>query len=173
MKISRTTLWILTIGIFAILLVAAGVIYNREKAEQRQLTSNIVQAQQNFTKNSEQKKDLEARLSQAKSRTASVQDEFRQYTESIEINKALFEIADDANVVITKLSCSIPTKEKLNNITYDVFSLNLGAEGVNIAVLLNFTSKLSKRFPTATIESVSISVEEKSTLTLRTKIYYL
>ena len=41
-----------------------------------------------------------------------------------------------------------------------------------MAALLNFTNKLSERFPDSTIGSVSISVsEERSTLSLGMKVY--
>lgn len=180
MKISKTTRWILTIGIFVILLVSAGVIYSRQEAEQNQLSLDIAQAQQDFPKYSEEKKDLEMRLSQANSRLVSVQNEFRQYTESIEINEALFEAADEANVTITRLSSSPPADEELNGFTYRVFSLSITAEGEVLPELLIFNRQLSQRFSAATIESVKINVPEageegtsegKPTITLQVKVY--
>jgi len=179
MKISKTTQWILTIGIFAVLLVAAGVVYGRQMGEQNQLSLDIAQAQRDFPKYSEQKKDLEMRLSQAESRLVSVQNESRQYTESIEINEALFEAADEANVTITRLSSSPPADEEVNGFTYRVFSLSITAEG-EVVDLIRFSMKLSERFSAATIESVKIDVPEageegtsegKPTITLQVKVY--
>jgi len=84
-KISKTTQWILTIGILAILLISLGVMYSRQKAEQSQLIPQKDQAQQDFRKYSKQAaeyraetKELEARLTEANARIASIQDEFRQ-----------------------------------------------------------------------------------------------
>ena len=180
MKISKTTRWILTIGIFAILLVGAGVVYGRQMAEQSQLSLEIAQAPRDFPEYAEQKKDLEARLSQANSRIASAQSEFCQCTESIEINEALFEAAHDANVTITKLSSSPPVDEELNGITYRVLLLNIVAEGEVLPELLRFSMKVSEKFSTATIESAKINVppapeegtsEEKPTIDLQVKIY--
>jgi len=73
LKIGKTTQWILLIGIFAILLVSASVAYGRQQAEQSELSSSIAQANQDFTKYSAQKKDLEGKRRAASSRIASAQ----------------------------------------------------------------------------------------------------
>ena len=175
MKISKATRWILTVGILAILLTSLGITYARQMAEQRELNANTAQARQDFIKYTTQRKELEkgleTRLKQAKSSIASLQDEFRQYTESIEINKALFETADDANVTITKLSSSPPAEEELNGITYQVFTLSLSAEG-KVVDLLRFIQKLSDKFPSSDINSIGITVsDEEGSLSLSLKIY--
>ena len=183
MRISKTSQWILTIGILAILLISLGVMYSRQKAEQGQLSTSIAEANQSLikytTEYAAQREDVEKRLNEANSRIAGLQSEFRQYTESIEINEALFEAAEDAKVTITKLSSSIPTDEELSGITYRVFSLSITAEG-EVVALLNFVNKISGRFSAVTIESVKISVpeeeaerEEIPTISLKLKIYAL
>ena len=190
MKISKPTRWILTIGILVILLASVGVNYARQKAEQGELNANIAQAQQDFIKYTRehpaqeytaQKEDLETRINQANSRIADAQSELRQYTESIEINKTLFEAADEANVTIIKLTSSPPKKEELNGITYQAFTLSINAEG-EVVALLNFLDKVSQRFSTSAINSVEIDVpredeeeevesEQKPTIDLGLKIY--
>ena len=179
MKISRTTQWILVIGIFAVLLVAAGVVYNRQTAEQSRLSSRIVQAQQELTRytgqtgQTEQKQELETKLEQARSRIASVQAESSIYTraKSIEINETLFQAAYDSNVTITSLTSSVAKDENINGITYRIFSLSITAEGEVLPALLNFSKKVSERFSTATITSATIEVTEKPTMNLQVKIY--
>jgi len=171
----------LLVGIFAILLVTASVAYGRQKEAQSELNTNIAQAQQDFDRYAATKKDLEIRLNKADSRIAGVQDEFSEYTESIEINETLFEAAEDADVIITRLRSSIPTSEKLSGITYRVFTLDITAEGEVLPELLNFSNKISGRFAAATIESVKIDIpeveeegegeEKPTTITLRLKIY--
>jgi len=188
MKISKATRWILAIGILAILLISLGVLYGRQKPEQSQLIPNIAEARQDFikytTQYATQRKELEvleARLDEASSRITSVQREFHQYTESIEINETLFEAADDANVTITELTSSLPEEEELNGITYQVFSIEVTAEG-EVVALLNFSHKVSQRFSTSDIQSVEIEVPqedeegekkepEKPLITLSLKIY--
>lgn len=175
MKISKTTRWILTIGILAILLVGLGVNYTRQKTEQSELTANIAQAQQDFirytTQYSDQQKDLEARLSKVNPRLVALQDEFESPTESIEISTALFEAADSASVTITGLSSSTPASEEINGIGFRVFSLGITAEG-EVVALLNFMANLGSRFPNSSISSASISVSQGTgSLNLSLKIY--
>lgn len=165
----------MTIGILAILLASLGIIYARQTTEQRELNTSVAQAHQDFIKYTTQRKELEkgleTKLGQAKSSIASLQDEFCQYTESIEINKALFETADEANVTITKLSSSPPEEEELNGITYQVFTLRLAAEG-EVVPLLNFIRKLSDKFPSSDINSIKVTAsDEEGSLNLSMKIY--
>ena len=174
MKLSKTTQWILLIGIFAILLISASVAYGRQQAQQGELSSSIAQANQDFTKYSAQKEDLESKHRAANSRIASVQSEFRQYTECIEIEEALFELAEDAGVTITRLVFPVPAEEKLSGISYLVFSPVVTAEGEVLPALLLFSKKISESFATVAIESVKIEAgegEEKSQIVLELKIY--
>lgn len=174
MKLSKTAQWILAIGILAVLLVSAGVFYARQMAERSQLNSDIARANQDFVQFTQQRRDLQTRLSQAQSRLSSLQSEFYESTESIEIDEGLFETAEEAHVTLTDISCSVPKRQKVNGIDFQVFSLSLTVEGDNLAELLSFTTKLGKRFPDATIESPRISISaEKSTLHLQFKVYAL
>ena len=186
-RISRTTRWLLTVGILAILLITAGVMYNRHQAEQDQLKDNIAQAQLQLTAykapDPTEKAELEARLEKANSRLAGItqlQGEFRGYTESIEINEALFEAAEDANVTITGITCSMPAEEEIRGFTFRVLSLSITAEGAVPPQLINFSIKVSEAFSTASIESVGMdiprpaedgSITGKSTINLNLKIY--
>ncbi|MBN2186879.1 MAG: hypothetical protein JW732_05445 [Dehalococcoidia bacterium] len=192
MKISRTSRWILTIGILAIILITLGVMYSRHKATQDELTANIAQAQQSFLKYSQeaaeyttQKNELEASLSEANSRIASAKDKFRQRTrtQSIEISEILFQAADSAAVTITELGCSPPQEEEINGITYHVFLIDITAKASarEIVSLLNFSNKISDGFSTAATESVEITVppeaeeeegQEMPSMELRLKIYF-
>ncbi len=180
MKLTKTSQWILTVGILAILLVTAGVIYGRQQAEQKGLNLAIAQAQQDFTTYTAQKKDLEARLKELNSRVASTQNEFRHYTQSLEINKTLFDAAEDTNVTITGLRSRIPEEEVVNGVTYQVFSIDMTAEG-EVVGLLKFSKEISTRFSTIVVDSVRIDVpevagegsEEKSEINLKLKIYFL
>lgn len=189
MKVSRTTWWILTIGIFAILLITAGVTYNRNRAEQSQLTQQIAQVNQEYVTYLAQKDDVDARLAQANSQLLSAKGEFAKSAESIETSATLFELAEESNVTITSLTCSLPEEEEVNGIVYRVLSLNITAETAVLPALLNFTSKVSDAFTSSDISSVSVVItpaelveeeeeggiversEEKATIDLAVTIY--
>jgi hypothetical protein len=171
-KLSKTAQWILAIGILAVLLVAAGVTYSRQMMERSHLNSDIARANQDFSTYMAQSAELETRRSQAQSELSGLESEFHESTQSIEIDEALFDVADDANVSITRISSSMPGGETVNGITFQVFSLSLTVEGDNMAELLNFTNKLGERFPDATMQSPRISISgEQSTLNLKLKVY--
>ena len=186
-RISRTTRWLLTVGILAILLITAYVMYDRQQKEQDQLKDNIAQAQLQLAaykpQDPTQKEELEARLEKANSRLpgiAALQDEFRDYTESIEINETLFEAAEDANVTITGITCSLPGGEEVRGFTFRVFSLSVTAEGEVPPQLINFSIKVSEAFSTASIGSVGMSIHRpaedgsitgKSTMDLNLMVY--
>ena len=183
MKISKTTRWILTIGILAIFLASLAVVYLRQTKELRDLNAGITQAQQNFDTYTAQQKELEEKLKQVKSSAPSLPGEFKSSLESIEISDALFEVADEAMVTITELSTSLPSNEELNGIAYQVVYIELTAEGKMVSTL-NFVQKLGDRFPSSEIEQVEIEVikvaegaegeetaEEKSSISLSLKIY--
>jgi len=176
-KLSKTTRWVLTIGILAILLAAAGVVYSRQKAEQSELSASIAQAQWKLI-NYElppagDKGKLESRLIEANSSIAELQDEFRCYTQSIEINEALVAAAGKSGVTITRLGSSRGTSEVINDIPYRVFTLTVAAEADLLPSLIDFSTKISEAFPTASIESVKVHVgeDDKATMDLGLKIY--
>ena len=173
MKISKTTQWVLTIGVFAVILVGAGIIYGRQMAEQRQLIADIARSQQDFTKYARQKEELETRLSQAKARVASAQNQFSSYSaaKSIEIDEILLQAAHDTNVTVTSLTSTTAKDEKIKDITYRVFSLSITAEAEALPSLLNFSDRVNQSFSTTAMTSAEIDMQGKPTITLKLKIY--
>ena len=195
MKISKATRWILVIGIFAILLVTAGVYYGRQKVEHIGLRAAIAQTTQDYIKYTAEKKDLETRKRDVSYRINSSQDEFRKYTESIEIDERIVEAARDADVKITMLRTSLPEDELVINeetsdgkkkdsdgITLQVFTITTASARGEVVNLIRFSQKVSDSFSAAIIESIRVEVteefyegesDEEPEITLRLKIYYV
>lgn len=172
MRIGKVTRWTLTIGVFAILLVAGAVNYGRQQAEQTELKAAITQANVDLVKYSAQRKDLEAKQREASSHIASVQEQFRQCTQSIEITEALFQAAKDAGVSLTNLSTSPPAQEKVGSIVCTVFPFTVTAQAEVLPGLLLFTQKVSDRFSTAAIKSARIEAGgEKPRMVVELRIY--
>jgi hypothetical protein len=71
----------------------------------------------------------EAQLTQAKSLLEASQAQFPESVESIEYDDDLFEIADDCNVGITKLTASKPTDKAEGTLTYSVSSFVVVVRG--------------------------------------------
>lgn len=174
MKLSKTAQWILVIGILVVLLASAGVMYSRLMAERSRLNSEIARANQEFVTYTARKAALETRRAQAQSEISSLENEFHEFTRSIEIEEGLLDVADDASVSITRISCSMPGEATVDSIPFKVFSLSLSVEGDNMAELLNFTKKLGERFPDATMHSPRFSISEgESILSLSLEVYTL
>jgi len=187
LKIGKTTRWILTIGILAVLLGGLGIYYFRQQTEQSALIAGLTQAQQNLIEYTSkytaqefeaQKKDLETRIDKASSRLAALQGEFESSLESIDINESLYATANQANVTITNLSSSLPeeyeiivprdgestegTEEEPIIIPCRIFALRVATKG-DVVALLNFLDKLNQIFPTSVIDSAKIDVREEAT----------
>jgi hypothetical protein len=129
MKPSKKVWLIVVIVIFA---VAVGVLFsiysgqNGELAELEDKLSNAQTLLPGLTNNREAKED---ELTQAESLLEAGQAQFPESVESIEYGDDLFEIADDCNVSLTKLTASKPTNKKVGTVTYSVSSFVVVVEG--------------------------------------------
>jgi hypothetical protein len=85
-----------------------------------------------LTNNREAKED---ELTQAESLLDKSQAQFPESVESIEYDDDLFEIADDCNVGITKLTASKPTNKKVGTVTYSVSSFVVVVKGSSDNIL--------------------------------------
>jgi hypothetical protein len=183
-KLGKTARWVLTIGIILIPIIVLGVIYGQHSGEESQLRADIDSAwsqrsyiialwQQRIADANAEKAALEADLSQAESQLQSdlqllentteqldevAHEDFpHNYTQSIEIGDKLFQAADDAGVTIASYTCSLPSEQTLNDITFRVFSIRLSVEG-QVPNLLDFNIKVSQGFPECDFKSVSINM---------------
>jgi len=120
MRLSKKVWLIVVIVIFAIALGVLFSIYSGQNAERAQLNDRLSQAQTllpGLINNRETKED---ELTQAESLLEASQAQFPESVESIEYGDDLFEIADDCNVGLTKLTASKPTSKKVGAVTYSV-----------------------------------------------------
>jgi hypothetical protein len=79
----------------------------------------------------------EDELTQAESLLAASQAQFPESVESIEYGDDLFEIADDYNVDLTKLTASKPSNKTVGAVTYSVSTFSLTVYG-SIENILDF-----------------------------------
>ena len=118
MKLRSKKVWIIVgIGIFAIVLGSLYTLYFREVGEREQLSESLSRAEALLPGLTAAREELENRLAQATSLLNKNQVEFPESVESIEYGEDLFEIADDCNVDITKLSLSKPTGSAIYSVS--------------------------------------------------------
>jgi len=164
LKLGKTSLLVLSIGIFIVLCASLGMAYSRQSQEQSQLDQELSLAQQRLKqfspeKFSTQQEELESRLAQTGSQIKAAKDNLRQSLESIEVTDALFTAAETYQVEIIEISSSALTEKGLEGVTCSVLSLTATVEG-EVSNLIGFVSNLSWQFPTGVVQSVKINVPE-------------
>jgi len=181
--------WILTIGITAALLGGAYYYYDQYKGEQAELLPAIAQAQQtidNFrnidtAEYESQISDLESRLKSAEMRRLVVEQKLREHTHSIEIEEALYELADESMVALHDVTCSNPEAKEVGGVRFEVYHIGLGAGSEVPPQLINYVQKLSTTFPDATIDHLEMNwptvgeggaLSGGSSLSLNMTVYY-
>jgi hypothetical protein len=183
-RLGRTARWILAAGLIGIALLGLWLNYNSEQQEQAELRSKLDEGQQQLIELRSQdvgeyearKEELKTDLESAEQRAATYRSKFGEHTRSIEIEELLFEAAEEAGVSITKIASSLPKKETIRGIAYDLFALKVTAEAPDseIVSLITFSDKVCEAFPSDSLGSVRIEVsDDGSALDLELNIYFL
>ena len=125
MRLSKTFLLVLGIGIFIIALAAMYFINSGQSGQQKQLNENLATAQALLPKLVTQRQDLESQLTQAQGKVDEVtislnksQGRFPKSVDSTNYNETLFSIADDYNLDVVSLTVSKPQDEKVKGRYY-------------------------------------------------------
>jgi len=129
MKISKTALLVLGIGIFIIGFAALFTLYSGQTGEQGGLNENLASAQSLLPKLIAERDDLEGQVSQwegelAKATAAlnSSEAKYPKSVESIECDEVMFKLAADCDLMIMELSAFEPYDEDVEDtdIAYSV-----------------------------------------------------
>jgi hypothetical protein len=129
MKISKTALLVLGIGIFILIFAILFTLYSGQSGEQEQLNDSLATAQGLLPGLIAEKENLASQLAQwegevDKARVALDKSEgrFPRSVESIEYDEVIFKLASDCELLITELAASEPAVEgvKGTDIQYDV-----------------------------------------------------
>ena len=129
MKLSKKVLLILVIVIFAVALGVLFSIYSGQNGERADLNERLSLTQTLLPGLIDNRETKEDELTQAESLLAASQAQFPESVESIEYGDDLFEIADDCNVSLTKLTAAKPTNKTVGTVTYSVSSFTVVVQG--------------------------------------------
>ncbi len=178
LKLSKTALLILGIGLFVIVAATLGWLYFKESGGQRELNDSIAEVEAALPTLVSEKEDWESQLSQLESQLTRLKSELTQATlllntakasfpssvESIEYDELLFNFAHGSNLRITTLIASEPGNEEVEDITYSVTSFTVDVKG-EVAGILDFINTIvtSEDFTCATAELVNINIPEPLT----------
>jgi hypothetical protein len=129
MKISKTALVVLGIGIFILVFAIIFVMYSGQNGEQEQLNNRLATTQGLLPGLIAEKEDLAGQMAQwedelDKARVALDKSEarFPKSAESIEYDEVIFKLASDCDLLVFELTVSEPDREpvKGTDIAYDV-----------------------------------------------------
>jgi len=167
MKLSKTALLFLAIGIFVILAAWLGMSYYQQGQEQSQLSEELSLVQLRLKKLptqeqfSSQQGELESRLAKAESQLKSAKASLYWFLQSIEASDLFFELAEASQVEVTDISSPGLVTKTLEEVDLSGLSLTVTVEG-DVPNLIDFIYKWTKEYPTGVVESVEIIVPEET-----------
>ena len=141
MRLSKKVWLIAGIAVLAVVLGFLFMTYSQAAAEHGQMEDRLEQARSDLDRLTPQKADLANQDSQARSSLETSQAKFPESVTSIEYGDDLFNIADESNVRITKLTASSPVDRQVGAITYSVSSFVVVVKG-DVKDVLDFVHAL-------------------------------
>jgi len=164
MKLSKTTLIFLGVGIFAILAIGMGMAYAQQSREQSRLDEQLSLAQLRLSTFAPQKlspkvEGLEGELAKLEMQLKDTKALLCQSRESIEATDTLFDIAEVYDVRIIGISSPGLSDKEIEGIACPVLTVMVQLEG-DVPNLIDFAVRLSEEFTTGVIQSVGIAIPE-------------
>ncbi|MFH1639396.1 MAG: hypothetical protein ABIB93_03675 [Chloroflexota bacterium] len=136
MKISRTSLFILVIGVLAIVFGILNSRYSSVVKERDTLFPNMIQAQKAITEITAEKHSLESQLEQVEEKLAQAksvfersEEKFPTFFDSIEYGKELCDVAEDCAVEVVALNTSQVAELNDDSFTYLITSFEISLKG--------------------------------------------
>lgn len=164
MKISKTSLLLIAIGVFIIALIGLGVFRSQQVRQQNQLSERLVSAE--FKLNEFQTEELnyqieelERELSQIQAQAETAKTTLSQAVDSIATSAILFDIAEANGVQLTEIGSSGLTSVELNGVPCLVLPLTLKVVG-DVTSLVSFITQLNSDLTTGIVNSVEMNIPE-------------
>ena len=135
MKLSRKTTLTVVIVVFAVALGVLFYIYSSQNKERAELNERLSQAQTELSGDADNpglidtRETKEDELTQAESLLAASKAQFPESVQSIEYDDDLFEIAEDCNVSLTRVTASKPATKAVGAVTYSTSSFAMVVYG--------------------------------------------
>ena len=180
MKLRKTSLLIIIIGIFIIAAIGLGTVRAQQVSEQNQLNEKLLLTKSNLERVqqenlSSRQAEQEDQLSQATSQFEAVKAVLSQPVGSVTASSILFDIAEAHGLEVTEMTSSGPTTETLKGVTCLIISLTAKVEG-DVPNLVSFATKLNSYFTTGVIKSITITIpettsEEKASADIHLVVY--
>jgi hypothetical protein len=164
LKLNRTSLLVLTAGVFIIALAGLGLVRSQQVSEQSQLNLELELIQSRLEsiqpgQLSSKQEELESQLSQATSQFEAVTAILSQPAGSVTASSILFDVAKAHGLEVTEVTSPGPTSDSLEGVACSVTSLTARVEG-DVPNLVSFITKLNSHFTTGVVKSITITIPE-------------
>ena len=181
MRLSRTALLVLGIGIFILAFAILYTISSGQSGERERLSNSLTAAQALLPKLVAEREDLAGQLAQWEGKAAEAtsllnksEARFPKSAESVDYDETLFEIADGCGLQVIGLTASEPRNKKVEDITYTITTFRVQVRSAEsppgtidkfeayidktVANMLNFIKAIatSTEFNVGTIELVDM-----------------
>ena len=162
MKIGKTGLLLLAVGIPVVLVGSLGMTRSQQFEEQKKLREELSVAKQRLTslqaeKLSSSEKNIEKQLNETMAKLDTARATLSPPLSSISNSNRLLDIARSCGVTVIQIDSSGLTSSDLSGVKCWAISVKLTAEG-EIPNLVNFVQRLNDEHASGTVESINISV---------------
>jgi len=164
LRLSKTSWFILSIGLFAVIIAGLVLTRSQQLQAQSQLDDELGVAEMRLNKLGVdelrlKQEDLQRQLDERNLELAEAKDKLRQTIESINVTDEFFEIAQYCYVEIESISSSNIKTDKLGDINCSIITLNAAVEG-DVSDIITFIIKLNNDFTTGIVKSAQMSIPE-------------
>ncbi|MDP2917138.1 MAG: hypothetical protein Q8O16_04325 [Dehalococcoidia bacterium] len=162
MKLSKSSLPFLSIGVLFLALVGLGKVYMQQMDEQDQLVQQLMQARQRLSAVkveplTAQKQQLEEQLNQINVQALVAKSRLSVVNDSITVNNVLREMAKACNVTITDVGSSSPGAENLAGVAVSSMPVEVKVQG-SVSGIIDFIVEFGKKFPTGLVKSAQLTM---------------
>jgi hypothetical protein len=164
LKLSKTSWFILSIGLFIVIIAGLGLTHSQQLKAQSQLDDELDIAEMRLSKLGFdelrlKQEDLQRQLDERNLELTEAKDKLRQTIESIHVTDEFFEIAQSCYVQVDSISSSDIKTGKLGDISCSIITLKATVEG-EVSNIIDFVIKLNNDFTTGVVESARMSIPE-------------
>lgn len=164
MKLGKTSILALGIGIFVVLMASLGLAYTRQLSTQYELNQELDQAKLVYAKRSNDQ--LSNELEVWKERPAEIDTEVNEAKEllsesidDVDVTAVLFSLAEINDVLVMSVHLAKPSPKEVLEVTVLALPVSIEVEG-DLSNIIGYVQGLSYEFPTSLIESVVVDIPE-------------
>ena len=164
LKLSKTSLLILSAGIFIVVLATLGVTRSGQMKEKETLSENLSLALTRLdnievTNLNVQLTELREQLQESQEQLTEAKDRLRQTVISVDVTDKLYEIAEYYGVTITIMGTTVIQEMPFNGVTCSLISLNAQVIG-SLSDIIDFIQGMNNNYTTGFIRSTQIEVDD-------------